>query len=271
MPEHSRLQAVADVSPARWVIAEIGPFGSGVGGLLPRGFDGYGRLLHPAATDADRPVRWAEVASWSGRIIHPRVQFGALTIPIRGSGGGIQPWADPPGTGAMPPTQLAALCEILALHTQSADHCWFCLWDGYGWIGDRQSSTTVSATRISCDGDIELQSDQSRLLPPEFPASIVNGPRVSLPQRDYFLLEGPLDAATELGWLLGGRSFVPQSPNLFWPDDRAWCVATEIDLDSTYIGGSSALIRDVLADDHLEALEVSIDDSVWANSDEVNR
>ncbi len=26
------------------------------------------------------------------------------------------------------------------------------------------------------------------------------------------------------------------APNLWWPDDRAWCVATEIDLAWTYVG-----------------------------------
>jgi hypothetical protein len=56
---------------------------------------------------------------------------------------------------------------------------------------------------------------------------------VHLPQRDYLLFEGPLEAATELGWNMQGGGFVPQSPNLFWPDDHAWCVASEIDLFCT--------------------------------------
>ena len=49
------------------------------------------------------------------------------------------------------------------------------------------------------------------------------------------------------------------SPNLWWPDDRAWCVATEIDLAWTYVGGSAALIDDVLASAALEAQPVSPD------------
>ncbi|WP_344238590.1 hypothetical protein [Kribbella hippodromi] len=93
-----------------------------------------------------------------------------------------------------------------------------------------------------------------------------DGPLVELPNRSYVLMEGPLGAAGELA-----RSLLPQSPNLFWPDDRAWCVATEIDLDSTYLGGTAALIADVLADERLEAVRVEVTDLVWADSDDVNR
>jgi hypothetical protein len=51
------------------------------------------------------------------------------------------------------------------------------------------------------------------------------------------------------------------SPNLWWPDDRAWCVATEIDLAWTYVGGPAALISDVLANPRLEAQPASPDDN----------
>jgi hypothetical protein len=48
-------------------------------------------------------------------------------------------------------------------------------------------------------------------------------------------------------------------------------VATEIDLDSSYLGGSAALVRDLLADGRLEAVPASVADPVWANSDHINR
>jgi hypothetical protein len=51
-----------------------------------------------------------------------------------------------------------------------------------------------------------------------------------------------------------------QSPSLWWPDDRAWCVASEIDFCSTYVGGSPALIERVLGDDRLEAIPVRLED-----------
>ncbi len=51
------------------------------------------------------------------------------------------------------------------------------------------------------------------------------------------------------------------SPNLWWPDDRAWCVATEIDLAWTYVGGPARLVNDVLTNPHLEAQPASPDDN----------
>jgi hypothetical protein len=61
-----------------------------------------------------------------------------------------------------------------------------------------------------------------------------------------------------------------QSPNLWWPDDRAWCVATEIDLMSTYVGGSHRCVRAVLDRPELEAAAVESSDGIAADSDAVN-
>jgi len=94
---------------------------------------------------------------------------------------------------------------------------------------------------------------------------------VHLPQRSYFLLQGPLDAAMELGWMLDASHFSPQSPNLFWPNDHSWCVATEIDLDSSYVGGSKELVQRLVADEELEALVAAPEDPVDSRSDKINR
>jgi hypothetical protein len=72
--------------------------------------------------------------------------------------------------------------------------------------------------------------------------------------RHYFLFRGRLDAACTFepsGWYT--------SPNLWWPDDRAWIVVTEIDGFSTYVGGSRAMLQDVLASPDMEAIEVTLD------------
>jgi hypothetical protein len=159
---------------------------------------------------------------------------------------------------------LARLCDVLAGHTGSAGRCWFCVGDGYGQTSGPQATVTFTAEDDSIADTAEPEPEL--ILPPEFPPEVIDGPRVRLPQRDYLLLEGPLDAAGEVA-----MGIFPQSPNLFWPDDRSWCVATEIDLDSSYLGGSAALVRDVLADDRLEAVPVSVDDPVWATSDDINR
>jgi hypothetical protein len=83
-----------------------------------------------------------------------------------------------------------------------------------------------------------------------------DGPQVELPARKYALFVGPLAALPSLM-----EAQDDHSPNLWWPDDRAWCVATEIDLAWTYVGGPAALINDVLATAPLEAQPVSPGDS----------
>jgi hypothetical protein len=70
--------------------------------------------------------------------------------------------------------------------------------------------------------------------------------------RSYFVFCGAIESATELefnGW--------SQAPNLWWPDDRSWCVATEVDGYSTYVGGSAGCVEAIQDDQRLEALPSS--------------
>jgi hypothetical protein len=71
--------------------------------------------------------------------------------------------------------------------------------------------------------------------------------------------------ASELG---GGRPFL-QTPNHWWPADRSWFVATEVDFDSTVIGCSEELSRAVMDHPDLECLSVSPEDDL-AHGDQLN-
>jgi hypothetical protein len=64
--------------------------------------------------------------------------------------------------------------------------------------------------------------------------------------------------------------FGRQSPNIWWPDDQARCVATEIDFAWTYVGGSTAAIEAVLADPRLEALPARATHRFTHDSDLLN-
>jgi hypothetical protein len=61
-----------------------------------------------------------------------------------------------------------------------------------------------------------------------------------------------------------------ESPSLWWPDDHAWCVASEIDLDTTYIGCSEACRDDLLAVPEIEALSIDPATGITFDSDLVN-
>jgi hypothetical protein len=84
--------------------------------------------------------------------------------------------------------------------------------------------------------------------------------RVRLPGRDYLLFTGSVTQGE--GWEDG--------PNIWWPDDRSWLVASEIDFPYTYVGGSNQLIEEILAHPLLEALPATIDQGITADSDAVN-
>lgn len=83
---------------------------------------------------------------------------------------------------------------------------------------------------------------------------------VELPWRDYVLLEGPLSRAVNA---VATDYRDPQTPNLWWPADHSWCVASEIDLPWTYVGGTSELISRLLDDERIEVLPAKPDDATW--------
>jgi hypothetical protein len=83
---------------------------------------------------------------------------------------------------------------------------------------------------------------------------------VRLPGRDYILFRAPVAKAA--GWEDG--------PNLWWPDDHAWCVASEIDFLYTYVGGSQELVDAIVRDPAIEALPARDTDGISYSSDTVN-
>jgi hypothetical protein len=124
------------------------------------------------------------------------------------------------------------LAAVLSGFTATPSECWFGVWEGYGGT--------------------------------PFQRGMV--PLIAMPQRKMALLRGPLHAA---GTAFSGWDW-PDSASLWWPDDRAWCVATDIDLMSTYVGGSAECIDAVLGDTRLEAFAVTVDQTVHWQSDTLN-
>lgn len=80
--------------------------------------------------------------------------------------------------------------------------------------------------------------------------------------RDYVLFSGP--RAVVSSWP-GMQEPFSVSASLVWPRNRAWCVATDIDWDSTLIAGDDdEVVEALLADDRLETREVDyLDDLSW--------
>ncbi|MBY3989881.1 hypothetical protein HQP06_25885 [Rhodococcus fascians] len=89
----------------------------------------------------------------------------------------------------------------------------------------------------------------------------VMAPTAEIAGYSYFLLRGPIERATDtLGEGL--------SPNLWWPNDHAWCVAQHFDFPCAYIGGSRDTVADLLALTEIDSSLVRVDQISTAAYDE---
>ncbi|MFF8990397.1 hypothetical protein ACF09H_10715 [Streptomyces sp. NPDC014983] len=217
-----------DLSPAlRLTRRAPGPAAFGtVAGVCAPGFDAYVRILHPAGL-GERPVRWSTVAAAHGTRVTP----GTRWYDVVGKGpdylnaaeyGMPGVWDEHPWEGPTPPAVAEALIPVLARHTTTAERCWFGLWNGYG------------------------RRDLGWL------------PTFSTPGREEVLLSGALaDAVSPVA-----LDEFAELPDLWWPEDHAWCLGGDVDLTSTYVGGSVRLVAGLLAAPDLETYPVGPDDTV---------
>lgn len=231
---------------------------------IPTGFAAYARVLHPADPGAPTPRGWAEVAESMGRVMHPLAQFDRISTPPPGR---ADSWADsppapqPPSLGSLEPEPLRALCDILGRHTPPGSRCWFAVWEGWGDLhpggGTIHFASRAAGARRPAGAPPEWQLD-------------LGGADVQLPGRRYLLYTGPLDDALRFGSWATQDWFQARSPNLFWPQDRTWCVATEIDFDSTLVAGPAHLIDEVVSSSSLEAWAIGPTDSLAHDADTIN-
>lgn len=235
--------------PAYWLTDRINLWGQHwVTNLVGAGFPAYARLLHPL-DDHPGSQTWAAVARANGRTMHPSVQWDR----IQPAGQGLQSGRGQPGDpmwGELNTWALEELCAILTGHTTTPRTCYFAVWQGRGLDQERTLITAypLGAPRIPPEpAPAEWQLD-------------FNGPTFALPGRnDYWLFEGHVTEAVRIGRWNTERWFSAQTPQFFWPADHTWCVATEIDEDSTVIGGSSELVDQLCASEDLEVLQIAPD------------
>lgn len=190
-----------------------------VGELGPVGFEAYARVLHP----------WTDGFDGSERV-----------------------------EGHLPEDELADLCAVLSHHTSTADRCFFALWDGYGEIygGESVAFLTTFTGPAPWPGRLFGKPRPKEPPPPAFAAAVIDGPRLTVDSRDHLLFAGPLSDAGAWGAAAYGVG-VPRdlnSPNLFWPDDHAWFVTTDLEGTWTGVGGSDDLVQELLGHPRLEVV-----------------
>lgn len=241
VPPLDELSWSDDVAQAGWIAEQLDPSGANTTtSVVPSGFEAYARILHPAEEPKRRGrlVRWHEVAAWSGLQLNPYAQFHSVALPSEPRDV-APPWSGRgPRHGSLFPPDAAVLIDHLRLRTTTPDRCWLCLWEGSDWLEGRSED----------DGSSDAPKDS-------VPEPVREGPKVDLFDRTYLLFSGSVEDA-----LVGRPGELPDhTASLFWPEDRAWCVASDADLSWTYVGGSAELVRTLVGEAAIEALEVSAD------------
>ena len=240
---------LTDVSAGRWVEQGFSPDFATVGALVPGAYEAYARVLHPAWNSSGQPVPWSAVAEWAGRVYHPLMSFEGASSPAAGHGAGAPPWLQDPEHGRMDEEVAVELSAMLARFTSTAAECYFGVWEGYGQYS----------------GGAALLTSDGRSRPLGTPRDIRRAQRIKGVGRDYLLYQGRLEDVT--GFY---AHFLAQPPNIWWPEDRAWFVATDIDLDSTYVGGSRECVDTLLDHPALEAVPAEYLASVAMGADTIN-
>lgn len=152
-----------------------------------------------------------------------------------------------PGASGVPTDVLVAICDYLVADPDSRD-CVFALCDVHGWTGASVAIGWPVGVPIDRAWIRQAEAEARK---PAFGPGILKGPKLNLPCRDYMLFDGPVDAALAFPDYL----HLAVGPDMLRPRARTWFVATDVDLDFTYVGGGGQLVDDLAADDRL-AVEV---------------
>lgn len=248
-------ELVEDFTDADWLTPLLSHRGGEVRSWVPEIFEAYARVFYPitrsGVLDGDEIVarnpptlRWSQVAEWNGWQVHPEMAPEAIVRPAPGR------TIEPPDVDlndvgySLDEDQYDALASILTRHTTTPEVTWFGLWEGHGDLMVGYAPTP---------GRQEVHQ--------------VSYPEVfALPDRNYLLYQGPMSA-----WRAFRNARHTQVPDLWWPNDKSWCLATDTDFRWLYVGGTSDCIEEIVNSDEIEALATRPDHrSYWLGSDVIN-
>lgn len=235
------MDRTGDIARGRWLVDRRGTWSS-IAGISATGFEAYARVLHPFEADRGDVIeqwRWAEVAARTGERLHPLVTSGRMTVFAQQTFSDGWRINNEASSGFDEP-EFTVLVELLRRTTGCPDDITVGVWHGYG---------SVVETGY--------------------------GPNLELPYREYVLLAGTLDDLLDPAWGLHADIGWTESssfpgPDLVWPADHAWLVASDTDLDWTVVAGSRELVDAVLAEPLFEAFEVGPDDVPVTENDPLN-
>lgn len=213
------LRPLSDVSPADWFVDSDAPWHVKVG-LGPPGFEAYARVFYDL--DEDAPADTDE----------------RLRSDLR---------------------------DVLAGHTTTPGDCFFALWDGTA-VSLRGGRQDIGLRWFVPKGAAPADIREAKRLTAAaklvdyaaaFAQSFLYGPKVAVPNRDYYLFAGSLFEPLDWGaadYAPGVPRDLPSDPALMWPADHACFAASDVNADWLGVGGTQALIDELLADRRFDAI-----------------
>jgi hypothetical protein len=214
----------------RWILDAIHPFQYDVASLVPPVFEAYARVFHPAYEVHMPEPRYP--VSWNAVAqANNRIAHPAMEW---GSLVGSWQLESQPGLWDRPP-------DTGRLPVPTAEHLARAL---------RQCSQVGRAMYALWNGHGGMD--------------IRNAGLIELPNRPMYVIAGSIDDAAEPFGIPG------RTANLWWASDQQWCVATDIDLMTTYVGASARCTQEIVDSDVLEALPVTSDQRVTWDADSLN-
>jgi hypothetical protein len=253
-----RPRQVDGAEAGAWIAPALdGDWGGRVKNFVPQAYEAYARIFHPASDEEGNEVTWAEVARRLGTTAHREMQWHAIVGSYDSSNMRDSRWpGGRPALSELPAEKLDVLCAILADHTETPQSVFFGMSTIRSGVSD-EWSTLPKHEQTSREWVIlkgALSAVDQIALSSRHGFSFVVYPKGQAPPPDHVPPE----------------RFHREEPNLIWPGDRAWFVASEVDFDSTLVGGSRGLIDALIAAPELEVLEVDGEVSLTADADKLN-
>jgi len=158
------------------------------------------------------------------------------------------------------------LTDVLRRHTADGGRdCRFGLWDGWGDIDGSDAVGMLAAITDTGQWFTRMfGKPRPPTIPPAFDTPVMTSPRVAIGERQYLLFRGPLDQAGAWGARPIAVDWPPRQisiPNLTWPADRSWSVASDAAPNTMGIGGSQTMIDAIVLHPRLDARVVRYPDT----------
>jgi len=224
------LRPATDDRHAQWTLESLRP-PPGVAFRVPPGFDAIIRIHH----DLQDGRPWDTIED-----VDDLRRATALPCPLPDDLKTV--------AGELSDEQVDLLVPVLGRSTESATLIHFAQWMGWGDL-ERGSRTSIMrhATEAARRENDRMNAERELAAEPIY-AFVEQCPQIDWwGGRTMFLFDGPIEAVRTVGFEFVAEEggVLRRCPQWWWPSDRSWFVASEIDDPCTYVSGTKELIREI--------------------------